>query len=124
MYHQNWPSCRLVFVLFDKCWYIILMCSAKRESTSGHRHDAVKARLAVFFRQYLDGDVWSIFLSVVQISTKYRLTSKNVKYRLIVLTGTLPLGTIGTMRTLCHSWRQVALAPTMASGTLTPQPSA
>ncbi len=22
LYHQNWPSCRLVFVLFDKCWYV------------------------------------------------------------------------------------------------------
>ncbi len=27
-------------------------------------------------RRYLEGDIWSIFLSVVQISTKYRLCSK------------------------------------------------
>ena len=46
----------------------------------------------------MEGDIWSIFLSVVQILTKYRLTSKKVKYRLIVLTLTLTgtLGTIGT----------------------------
>ncbi len=30
-------------------------------------------------RRYLEGDIWSIFLSVVQISTKYRLCSKRVK---------------------------------------------
>jgi hypothetical protein len=34
--------------------------------------------------------ILSIFLSVFQISTKYCLTSKKVKYCLIVLTGTLP----------------------------------
>ncbi len=84
-------------------------------------HSDIRPVLLQKKRQYLEGNIWFIFLSVVQISTKYCLCSKKIKYRLIVLTGRL--GTIGTMRTLCQPWRQMALAPTMASGTLTPQPS-
>ena len=30
MYHQNWPSCRFVLVLFDKCWYRVIFFSLNK----------------------------------------------------------------------------------------------
>jgi hypothetical protein len=118
---------RIARVLCDKFLFFVFLAEALKKIRSVRlwKKGPAKFSNAHFYCgtvSYLEGNIWSIFLSVVQILTKYHLCSKKIKYRLIVLTGTL--GTIGTMRTPCQPWRQAALAPTMASGTLTPQPSA